>query len=187
MEKSYNWTGKIQYIFNRESNECIERGDNLNHGEQECQTRIRFREARPHNWIGFEKIEFHAMRNGGNGSRVADVASCNCGNESRFNRKINWYRSWPFPWGDIIKFFFLHIYSDPLFLSFPRLIIRFNGLSTRPNRDQQRNQLKKYHAETFSSRFASIRYRFDLREWSWIIRLYTKNSSAHLSLNAASF
>lgn len=127
------------------------------------------------------------MRNGGNGSRVADVASCNCGNESRFNRKINWYRSWPFPWGDIIKFFFLHIYSDPLFLSFPRLIIRFNGLSTRPNRDQQRNQLKKYHAETFSSRFASIRYRFDLQEWSWIIRLYTKNSSVHLSNFECSF
>lgn len=122
----------------------IERGDNLNHGEQECQTRIRFREARPHNWIGFEKIEFHAMRNGGNGSRVADVASCNCGNESRFNRKINWYRSWPFPWGDIIKFFLL----DPLslFLSLDHTFI--DPSKSRPIT----HQLKKYYAETWTFR-----------------------------------
>lgn len=103
-------TRKIQYIFQPGIEPvCIyvQGRDNFNHGETRMPGTNPI--SRPHDWIGFEKIELHAMRNGGNGSRVADVASCNCGNESRFNRKINWYRSWPFPGGDIIKFFFLDI------------------------------------------------------------------------------
>ena len=63
----------------------------------------------------FEKIE---RRNRANGSRVADVASCNCGNETRFNRKINWHRSRPFPRSDIIKFFLLEA-AISLSLSLP--------------------------------------------------------------------
>lgn len=127
--------------------------------------RIRFSETQPGDQVRFEKIELHAARNGANGSRVADVASCNCSNESRFNRKINWYRSRPFPQGDIIKFF-LSVANDPFFFLGAG---RVSGLSVhRGNRNQWRINWRNITVKRvlFSLvRFASVRstsVRFDI-------------------------